>query len=230
LSSICLKIDQFVFDVPNKGAVTVEGELDAGELLLLRGPSGCGKSTFLKSLIGLLPRQSGKIFVNKRDVSEADPSQRNMGILFQDGALFPFLSVIENISFGLRFSSKGRFLSQELQREKSLSLLKQFSMQDLADKSVANLSGGEGQRVALLRTLILEPALILLDEPFSGIDKENRTFFSEWLEELREKKEVSMLLVSHYDDELAQKAKKVVEWNFSNKSGQSSEYSKILFT
>jgi iron(III) transport system ATP-binding protein len=143
-------------------------DLYSGRITCLLGPSGCGKSTLLRLIAGLEPVDAGEIETAGHLLSSryalVPPQQRGIGLVFQDFALFPHLTVVENVGFGLR-GVKGK-----ARRERAIALLGQFRLADRADAWPHTLSGGEQQRVAIARALAREPAAILLDEPFSGLD------------------------------------------------------------
>ncbi len=142
--------------------------LNEGEVLALLGPSGCGKTTFLKILAGLLRPDSGKIYQNGQDITALAPEQRNFGLMFQDYALFPHLSVLDNIAFPLR--QKGH--NKKEARRLAADYLERFQLQEQENKGPQTLSGGQKQRVALARLLAMQPKLLLLDEPLSAVDSE----------------------------------------------------------
>lgn len=142
--------------------------LHAGRITCLLGPSGCGKSTLLRLIAGLEPVDGGEIEIGGTVVSAPGmtvaPEDRGIGLVFQDFALFPHLSVADNVGFGLKS------LPASQRRERVMTLLAQFHLEALADKWPHTLSGGEQQRVAIARALARSPSVLLLDEPFSGLD------------------------------------------------------------
>jgi ABC-type Fe3+/spermidine/putrescine transport system ATPase subunit len=138
----------------------------AGETVAVLGPSGSGKSTLLKIIAGLEAPDAGQVWLDGRDISALPPHRRQCGLLFQDFALFPHLSVQDNVAFGL--IEQGLRSAQA--RNQANALLDRFGMQAHAQARVWQLSGGEQQRVALARALITAPRILLLDEPFSALD------------------------------------------------------------
>ena len=144
----------------------------AGQLVCLLGPSGCGKTTFLRLAAGLEKLQSGKILINGKIVADPEhsvpPQNRKIGLMFQDFALFPHLSAKENVRFGLQD------LPIEERDHRVGHMLNEVGMSQHAEKYPHMLSGGQQQRVALARALAPEPELLLLDEPFSGLDMDMR--------------------------------------------------------
>ena len=171
----------------------------AGQLVCLLGPSGCGKTTFLRLAAGLEVLQSGKILINDRVVAEpknsVPPQKRQIGLMFQDFALFPHLTATENVLFGLKDlpPSKGQ--------ERARNMINQVGMTLHADKYPHMLSGGQQQRVALARALAPQPQLLLLDEPFSGLDMEMRLRIREQTLEVLKNSGVATLMVTHDAEE-----------------------------
>ncbi|RYE61293.1 MAG: ABC transporter ATP-binding protein, partial [Rhizobiaceae bacterium] len=134
-----------------------------GELIALLGPSGCGKTTTMRAIAGLLPVKSGKVILDGEDMTRTAPNKRAVGLVFQSYALFPHLSVYENVAFGLRLKGmKGAGLDAKVQ-----SGIASVGLAKFADRKPAELSGGQQQRVALARSMVMEPKVLLLDEPLS---------------------------------------------------------------
>src|SRR5690625_1381384 len=157
----------------NVPAVTdVSLAVDAGELVCLLGPSGCGKTTLLRLAAGLEVLQQGRVLIGGKVVADGrrdvPPEERSVGLVFQDFALFPHLSVRDNVIFGLRGVGRGE------RRARADAALRQVAMASYADAFPHMLSGGQQQRVALARALAPQPSLMLLDEPFSGLDVQLR--------------------------------------------------------
>lgn len=140
--------------------------VEAGTILAVAGPSGCGKSTMLRMAAGLVEPDSGSVFVGSREVTEAEPHSRGIGMVFQDYALFPHLDVAGNIAYGLRPLRLGRARLAERVR----TLLAAVDLAGFERRKPHELSGGERQRVALARTLAVEPSVVLFDEPLSSLD------------------------------------------------------------
>lgn len=177
----------------------IDFALGAGDIGCLLGPSGCGKSTILRALAGFLPISEGEIRLESVPISQPGrsmaPEKRRIGMVFQDYALFPHLSVTDNVGFGLRHQSK----SERLQ--KVTELLELVHLQDLADQYPHELSGGQQQRVALARALAPEPTLILLDEPFSNLDADLRRRLSLDVRDILKTLGISAILVTHDQQE-----------------------------
>lgn len=140
--------------------------IEEGEFFVLVGPSGCGKSTLLRSVAGLESVQGGSIFFDDIDITNTEPKSRNIGMVFQNYALYPHLTVFENIAFPLEIQKKNK---SEIQNA-VLTVATQVSLQNLLDRKPKELSGGQRQRVALARAIVKNPSLFLFDEPLSNLD------------------------------------------------------------
>jgi len=173
--------------------------IPAGELVCLLGPSGCGKSTLLRLAAGLEEVQQGTIVIDDVTVAtpemHVNPEQRHIGLMFQDYALFPHLSILDNVTFGLSGMADGAA------RIRAMDLLDQVDMTSHADKYPHMLSGGQQQRVALARALAPEPKLLLLDEPFSGLDTNMRQTIREETLGVLKHNGVTTLMVTHDPEE-----------------------------
>ena len=183
-------------------------DLKEGELLCLLGPSGCGKTSTLRAIAGLETPDSGFVQLNGKTVSNRNsvtpPYERDIGFLFQDFALFPHLTVAENISYGL---SK---LSKTAAKNRTEELLQQIGLSEQAKKYPHMLSGGEQQRVALARARAPEPRLLLLDEPFSGLDVSLRQQIREETIQILKENEIASIIVTHDPEEAMLFADKIV--------------------
>jgi iron(III) transport system ATP-binding protein len=170
-----------------------------GEVLCVLGPSGCGKTTLLRLIAGLETLQAGRVTIAGRVVAEPGrmlpPEARDVGLVFQDYALFPHLSVLENVAFGLRRLPRGE------RRPRALAVLEQVEMVSRASSFPHTLSGGEQQRVALARALAPRPAVMLLDEPFAGLDTGLRRQVQEQSLRLLKESGASVVLVTHDPEE-----------------------------
>lgn len=142
--------------------------LPKGELLCLLGASGCGKTTTLKMISGFLKADKGQILIDGHDITELDPEKRPVSTVFQSYALFPHMTVLENVIYGLKFQG----IQKKKAREMGMEYLKIVDMEEYAGFSIGEISGGQQQRVALVRSLITKPKVLLLDEPLSNLDAE----------------------------------------------------------
>ncbi len=175
----------------------VSFSLPRGEMLALLGPSGCGKTTILRMIAGLIAPTSGAIRLDGRDVSSIPVYKRNMGMVFQAYALFPHMTVAENISFGLEMRKVGRAEREERVR-KALDLVK---LAGLGERKVSQLSGGQQQRAAIARSLVIEPELLLLDEPLSNLDAKLRDEMRDEIRDIQARTGVTSIFVTHDQDE-----------------------------
>lgn len=148
----------------------IDLDIQAGELFFLLGPSGCGKTTLLRMLAGFIDPTSGVVLFGDTDVTHLPPNKRNTGMVFQSYALWPHMSVVENVAYGLLI----RKFSAEDRKAKALDALSKVHMEHLAERKPNELSGGQQQRVALARAIVVEPDVLLLDEPLSNLDAKLR--------------------------------------------------------
>lgn len=177
-------------------------EVAPGEVLTLMGPSGCGKSSLLAALAGVLPatgpfRLSGEIRLGERLLTPLPPQQRRVGMLFQDDLLFAHLTVVENLMFGMPAHLKGL----AARRARAQAALTEVGLLDQADKLPGQLSGGQKARVSLLRSLLAEPEALLLDEPFSRLDKPLRAAFRTLVFERINALKIPAILVTHDEED-----------------------------
>ena len=171
----------------------VDMEVRKGEFVVVLGPSGAGKTLLLECIIGLRKPTKGKIFIDHRDVTNFPPERRNLAYVPQNYALFPHMSVRENIAYGLRVRGYSKAEIDAAVRE----LSKELGVDDLLDRKISTLSGGEQQRVALARALAIKPRLLLLDEPLSALDSETREEIREYLKEIRKSIGFTAIHVTH---------------------------------
>jgi putative spermidine/putrescine transport system ATP-binding protein len=171
--------------------------IKSGEMVALLGPSGCGKTTALRIVAGLETLEKGSIKIGNSDITNLPAHQRNMGMVFQAYSLFPNLTVLENVSFGLKM----RKVSRDIQIRKSLDLLEMIGLPDHKDRYPHQLSGGQQQRVALARALAIEPSVLLLDEPLSALDAQVRTTLREEIRRLQLSLGITTLFVTHDQEE-----------------------------
>ena len=163
-----------------------------GEFLSVLGPSGCGKTTLLRILIGLEKQDDGEILLDAQDISHLKPSERGMGIIFQNYALFPNMSVLENVEYALKLRADLKQNSRKI----ALSTLEAIGMLDQIDKRPSQLSGGQQQRCAIARALVNEPKILFADEPTAALDRQTADEIMNILSELN-KQGQTILMVTH---------------------------------
>ena len=180
-----------------------------GSFTVLLGPSGCGKTTTLRLIAGLDNASSGSIFVSGRDVTNEPPSRRKLAMVFQNYALFPHLSVADNIVFGLQV----RKAPKQEQSDRLSRVLKLMGLEKLQDRKPSQLSGGQQQRVALARALVAEAKICLMDEPLSNLDAQLRQEMRQELRALQQKLGLTVVYVTHDQAEAMSMADQVVLLN-----------------
>jgi iron(III) transport system ATP-binding protein len=172
-------------------------EIEPGELFAFLGPSGSGKSTLLRVVAGFGPRPGGRVLIDGEDVAALPPWRRNVGMVFQNYALWPHMSVRRNVAFGL----EERRLPRGEIRPRVEAALDLVGLLELADRRPSQLSGGQQQRVALARTLVVEPRVLLLDEPLSNLDANLRVRMRKELRELQRRLGITTVFVTHDQEE-----------------------------
>lgn len=171
-------------------------EIHAGEFFSLLGPSGCGKTTTLRMIGGFELPDSGRILIDGRDVTHDEPETRPLNTVFQSYALFPHLNVFDNVAFGLRFEKPGS-VSKKSNKERVMEALELVALGSFSERRVPQLSGGEQQRVALARALVLEPSVLLLDEPLGALDAQLRARLQVELASLQRHIGITFIYVTH---------------------------------
>jgi putative spermidine/putrescine transport system ATP-binding protein len=171
--------------------------VEAGELIALLGPSGCGKTTLLRIIGGFIVPTAGSVRVDGRSIDHLPASRRDIGVVFQNYALFPHMTVYENVAYGLR----ARHAARELIRERVARMLATVQLEALAERMPRQLSGGQQQRVALARALAVEPRILLLDEPFGALDKNLRLDMQIEVKRLQRQFGITAILVTHDQEE-----------------------------
>ncbi len=183
-----------------------------GEFLSILGPSGCGKTTLLKILIGIEKPTEGSIKRKGKYITNLDPSKRGMGMVFQNYALFPNMTVLGNVMYALKLKYKNK----EKAKKESIEMLKIVHMEDFLDKYPHELSGGQQQRVAIARTLSLNPDIILFDEPMSALDADNRLGLRKELKKIQKKFKTTMIYITHDQEEAFSLSDRVMVMNNGN--------------
>lgn len=185
-------------------------DIHEGEFFTFLGPSGCGKSTTLRALVGFLDPSSGKIEVNGKDVTKLEPEKRGIGIVFQSYALFPTMTVFDNIAFGLKVKK----VSPDVIKAKVTAVAAKIKISDQQlQRNVSELSGGQQQRVALARALVLEPKILCLDEPLSNLDAKLRVDLRKELKRLQKELGITTLYVTHDQEEALTLSDRIAVFN-----------------
>ena len=172
-------------------------EIEQGKFYTLLGPSGSGKTTILRAIAGFLDVSEGEVLFDGKRINDVPANQRKVNTVFQDYALFPHLNVFDNVAFGLRLHR----MSKETIKTKVTDALKMVRLQGYADREISELSGGQQQRVAIARAIVLEPQVLLLDEPLSALDAKLRKDMQYELRELQERLGITFLFVTHDQEE-----------------------------
>ncbi|MCO7125372.1 ABC transporter ATP-binding protein [Sporolactobacillus shoreicorticis] len=171
--------------------------IEKGQLISLLGPSGCGKSTLLRGISGLNSIKSGKVMIDGQDITKLAPKKREVGMVFQSYALFPNLTVADNVAFGLAMKR----VKKDAVNKKVAQILELVGLEDKAKSYPSELSGGQQQRVALARSIVVEPKVLLLDEPLSALDAQIRRQLRLELCRLQRKLGITMIFVTHDQEE-----------------------------
>jgi iron(III) transport system ATP-binding protein len=187
----------------------VSCNFEAGTLTTLLGPSGCGKTTSLRIIAGLERATNGKILVDNEDVTLLPATDRDVSMVFQSYALFPHMSVIENVSYGLKMIN----VNKEEYIEKALETLKLVNLEGYENRMPSELSGGQQQRVAVARAIVLKPKVLLFDEPLSNLDAKLRRQVREDIREIQQKLGVTTIYVTHDQEEALAISDKVIVMN-----------------
>lgn len=183
--------------------------LEEGNILCILGPSGCGKTTILNSIGGFIKNDSGQIILSGEDISLLNPEDRNVSTVFQSYGLFSNKNILENIAYGLKF----RNVKKQDRIKQSIEMVKNVGLEGYENKKIHELSGGQRQRVALARSLVISPRLILLDEPFSNLDKNLRVTMRNEIKKLVKYFKMTTILVTHDQEDAFTMADKVILMN-----------------
>ena len=209
LGNMFLEIKDLTFSHEEGSQILNNANLDIGmgDFISILGPSGSGKTTLLRLIAGLDMQDNGSIIIENKIVADKEvmtpPERRNIGLVVQDKALFPHLNVTKNIMFGIRDLKNREQLTSEI--------MKLFKIDKHKDKYPHELSGGEQQRVALARALAPKPKLLLLDEPFDGLDKKLKSELHNEVKKIVKSKKITVIMVSHDQDEAALLSDRVLE-------------------
>ena len=187
--SFVVAVDNFDFEIPD------------GELIGLLGPSGCGKSTTLNLICGLLAPTEGRIIFGEDDVTALTPERRGVGMVFQNYALYPHLTVLQNIIFPLENLKGKEKMSKSAMKEKAFEVARLVQIDSLMDRKPSELSGGQQQRVAIARALVKMPRVLLLDEPLSNLDARLRLHTREEIKRIQRETGITTVFVTHDQDE-----------------------------
>ena len=180
----------------------VSVDIAAGEFLSVLGPSGCGKTTLLRIIAGLLRPDGGQILLDGRDITHAPPSARSLGIVFQNYALFENMTVFDNVAYAAILKAKReRSATKAEVKDRTMALLEEMGIADLSKKYPGALSGGQMQRVAIARTLILNPDIMLFDEPMSALDIATRLQLRGVIKDIQARFGTTMIYITHDQEE-----------------------------
>ena len=187
----------------------VSFRIAGGEFFSILGPSGCGKTTILRAISGFLPPTSGAVRIGGRDMAGVGPNKRPTAMIFQNLALFPLMSVADNIAYGLRVRGQAK----RQRRLKADELLKLVALPGIGDKKISELSGGQKQRVAIARALAVEPQVLLLDEPLSALDLRLRQHMRAELRAIQKRVGVTFVYITHDQGEALTMSDRVAVMN-----------------
>ena len=202
-----LVVDAITHRYPG-GAIAVENinlDVKGGEIIALLGPSGCGKTTLLRIIAGFIAQSQGRIIIGDDIVDSLPPNRRAVGIVFQNYALFPHLTISENVAYGLA----ARGVDKATQRSEAQRLLELVQLSAMGERLPRQLSGGQQQRVALARALAIKPSILLLDEPFAALDKNLRLDMQIEVKRLQRVSGITTLIVTHDQEEALSMADRV---------------------
>jgi len=211
-SAFDLTLDAIVQHYAGTAQPAVAGitlEIKAGELVALLGPSGCGKTTLLRIIAGFVQQTEGRVVVGGNVIDSLPPNQREVGVVFQNYALFPHMTAIDNVSYGLAC----RGASKKAQLERAEEMLEMVQMAHLAQRLPREMSGGQQQRVALARALAVNPRILLLDEPFAALDKSLRLDMQIEVKRIQRLAGITCLMVTHDQEEAQSMADRVAVIN-----------------
>ena len=205
-----LKLKEVYFEVNSNIVLEdINLDIDEGNFVSIIGKSGSGKTTLLKIISGLKKQTKGTVILNDKILSNdgifVEPEDRKLGLVVQEKVLFPHLNVQDNVQFGIA--------SDDKKNEKCIEMLKKFHISDLIDKYPHEISGGEAQRVALARTLVTKPSVLLLDEPFNGLDQGLKDEIYPDIKRILKENKMTTIMVSHDLNEVESLSNKIYELN-----------------
>ena len=187
----------------------IDFSIEKGEFLTLLGPSGCGKSTLLRCIAGLNNFENGSIIIDNKDIGNVKPKDRQVGMVFQSYALFPNMTVYENIAFGLKIK---KLPKKEIDK-KVKEMIEIVELNGKEDNYITELSGGQQQRVALARSIVTEPKVLLLDEPLSALDAKIRKNLQVQIRKIQKKLNMTTIFVTHDQEEAMTMSDKIIVMN-----------------
>jgi iron(III) transport system ATP-binding protein len=190
---IPIKLDDIHKNYGTTTTIQMDTTIAAGELFTLLGPSGCGKSTLLRIIAGFVPPTSGRVLFGDKDVTTMPPNKRDTGMVFQNYALFPHMSVAENVAYGL----KARKIDKTGRGRRIADALAQVGLAGYEDRRIEQLSGGQQQRVALARAVVISPSVLLLDEPLSNLDAKLREETRTQIRRVQTEAGITSIYVTH---------------------------------
>lgn len=205
-----LKLKEVYFEINSNIVLEdINLDIDEGNFVSIIGKSGSGKTTLLKIISGLKKQTKGTVILNDKILSNdgifVEPEDRKLGLVVQEKVLFPHLNVQDNVQFGIA--------SDDKKNEKCIEMLKKFHISDLIDKYPHEISGGEAQRVALARTLVTKPSVLLLDEPFNGLDQGLKDEIYPDIKRILKENKMTTIMVSHDLNEVKSLSNKIYELN-----------------
>ena len=216
----------YSFEIPSRGIFQAKGCFEKGTKIVLLGPSGCGKTSFLKSLVNLSPKLSGKVRWKNQEINRRLLNEGILGFCFQSSPLFSHLSVLENLMLPLETLKNFQSYSKDLKKERVMTLLKKAELSHLSNRLPFELSGGEKKRISLLRSLIFSPACLILDEPFADLDEKNRSLFKKWLCEILADHDGILIYVTHHESDIENLAN--LRFNWPNNEKNELDFSKAI--
>ncbi len=196
--SVAIKINQAVKKYGNNTVIPdLSLDIKEGEFFTLLGPSGCGKTTLLRMIAGFNSIEGGDFYFNDKRINDVDPNKRNIGMVFQNYAIFPHLTVRQNVAFGL----KNRKCTKEEMERRTDEYLKLMQIEEYKDRLPERLSGGQQQRVALARALVIHPDVLLMDEPLSNLDAKLRVEMRSAIKDIQNQVGITTVYVTHDQEE-----------------------------